>query len=102
MGAEYFTVFGDGDGEDNFLKLGAGGAQLLSNLKGDLQGEIDENGNQQSKPIGEIVQDGAQTVGTYIGSVLTGNYGDTMNEEGKSDSQMIQEGIDAYKKAHQQ
>lgn len=83
MGAEYFTLFGDGAEEDAFLKFGAGGAQLLSDVK-----------HKGDQPLMDVLK-------KYANSLMSGNYGDNENGNGKSDAQMIQEGIDAYKKTHQ-
>lgn len=74
VGAEYFAVPEDGE----ILKYGAGLAQLLSDAtKDSLNWE--------------------QAKLKYICSLLTGNYGDNINEGGPSDAQMIQEGVDAYR-----
>lgn len=80
MGAEYFTTFA----EDELLKFGAGAAQLLSDLKNKTK----------EQSIREIID-------KYIDSMLSGNYGDNENSGGKSDSEMIQEGIDAYRKKNE-
>ena len=34
----------------------------------------------------------------YLESVLTGNYGDNINDGTQSDAEMIQEGINAHRK----
>ncbi|MCH5345356.1 MAG: DUF4280 domain-containing protein [Acetatifactor sp.] len=80
VGSEYFTIPGD----ELLLKFGAGGAQLLSDLKGK-----------------KVDQSYKEIVLKYIKSMLSGNYGDNINdsEDEKSDSEMIQDGIDAYKEA---
>lgn len=81
VGAEYFTTPDD----DALLKYGAGAAQLWSDLK-------NKEENESYRNIFE----------KYGASVLSGNYGDNVNKGEKSDSQMIQEGIDVYRKANGQ
>lgn len=69
VGAEYFATPADGE----LLKYGAGLAQFISDA-GKVDGAWDK----------------------YVESLLSGNYGDNVNENGLSDAQMIQDGVDAY------
>lgn len=82
VGSEYFTTPVD----DYILKLGAGAAQLGSDLKN--KGEDESYRDILTK---------------YMNSMLSGNYGDNINNEvdknKKNDSEMIQDGIDAYREA---
>lgn len=73
VGAEYFATPAD----DDVLKYGAGAAQLLSDLM-----------NKKNKK---------ESAAKYLQSLIEGNYGDNVNEGTKSDSEMIQEGVDAYR-----
>lgn len=69
VGAEYFATPADGE----LLKYGAGLAQFISDF-GKGKGALDK----------------------YIDSLMKGNYGDNINENGISDALMIQDGVDAY------
>lgn len=69
VGAEYFVTPADGE----ILKYGAGLAQFISDF-GKVDGAWDK----------------------YVDSLKAGNYGDNINEDGLSDAQMIQDGVDAY------
>jgi len=81
VGDEYFTTPVD----DEILKYGAGTAQLLS----DLRRAMNENGG--------LSKNAKEVAARYFKSLVVGNYGDNMNEGTKSDAEMIQEGIDAYR-----
>lgn len=73
VGAEYFATPAD----DAVLKYGAGAAQLLSDIMNS--------------------EDKEKAAAKYLQSVLQGNYGDNTNEGTQSDSEMIQEGVEAYR-----
>lgn len=80
VGDEYFTTPADSE----VLKYGAGAAQLLS----DIMKVSKKKGNTTLK----------QVAVKYLESVLTGNYGDNINDGTQSDAEMIQEGINAHRK----
>lgn len=75
VGAGYYTTFAD----DIILKAGAGVAQLWSDSR--------QSGAELSEAVGE-----------YVESWESGGFGDNINE-GQNDADMIQDGIDAYRKA---
>lgn len=80
VGDEYFTTPADSE----VLKYGAGAAQLLS----DIMKVSKKKENTTLK----------QVAAKYLESVLTGNYGDNINDGTQSDAEMIQEGINAHRK----
>ncbi|WP_051629577.1 PAAR-like protein [Lacrimispora aerotolerans] len=79
VGDEYFTTPVD----DGVLKYGAGAAQLFSDLR-----TAGKNGGAKGYK---------EAAAKYFQSLISGQYGDNSSEEGPSDADMIQEGINAHK-----